>query len=61
MTLASRSTTATRTPRVLRLAIRRAYRDELSDARRVATLLETVAGSAPQPIRTAKLSKTLRR
>jgi hypothetical protein len=59
--LASRSTTATRTPKVLVLAVRRSARKALGKARSVAALLEAVAGAAPEPLRTAKLSTTLRR
>jgi subtilisin-like proprotein convertase family protein len=59
--LASRRTTATRTPKVLVLAVRRNARKALGRARQVAALLEAVAGSAPEPLRTAKLSTTLRR
>jgi len=59
--LAARRTTAGRTPKVLVLAVRRSARKALGRARRVAALLEAVAGSAPEPLRTAKLSTTLRR
>jgi hypothetical protein len=46
---------------VLVLAVRRNARKALGRARQVAALLEAVAGSAPEPLRTAKLSTTLRR
>jgi subtilisin-like proprotein convertase family protein len=59
--LASRRTTATRSPKTLSLAIRRSARKALSRARRVSALLEAVAGTAPDPVRVAKLSTTLRR
>jgi subtilisin-like proprotein convertase family protein len=59
--LASRRTTASRTPKVLVLAVRRSARKALGKARQVAALLEAVAGTAPEPLRTAKLSTTLRR
>jgi subtilisin-like proprotein convertase family protein len=53
--------TAGRTPRVLKLTVRRAARRPLARARRVGALLEAVAGTTPEPLRTARLSKTLRR
>jgi subtilisin-like proprotein convertase family protein len=59
MTIARRSTTAGRTPNVLTLRLSHAARRAFSHARRVGTLLEAVAGEAPEPLRTAKLSKTL--
>jgi subtilisin-like proprotein convertase family protein/subtilisin family serine protease len=59
--LASRRTTATRTPKVLVLTVRRSARKALARARQVGALLEAVAGTAPEPLRTAKLSRTLRR
>jgi subtilisin-like proprotein convertase family protein len=59
--VALRRTTATRTPKVLVLAVRRSARKALGRARRVGALLEAVAGAAPNPLRTAKLSTTLRR
>jgi subtilisin-like proprotein convertase family protein len=59
--VASGRTTATRTPKVLVLAVRRVARKALTRAHRVGALLEAVAGAAPNPLRTAKLSTTLRR
>jgi subtilisin-like proprotein convertase family protein len=59
--VASGRTTATRTPKVLVLKVRRAARKAFTRARRVGALLEAVAGTAPNPLRTAKLSTTLRR
>jgi subtilisin-like proprotein convertase family protein len=59
--VASGRITATRTPRLLRLAVSRRARTALGRARRVGALLEAVAGAAPEPLRTATLSKTLRR
>jgi hypothetical protein len=59
--VASGRTTATRTPKVLALTVRHAARKALTRARRVGALLEAVAGAAPNPLRTAKLSTTLRR
>ena len=45
--VASGRTTATRTPKVLTLKVRRAARKALARARRVAALLEAVAGRPP--------------
>jgi hypothetical protein len=59
--LASRRITATRTPKVLVLTVRRSARTALARARRVGALLEAVAGTAPAPLRTAKVNTTLRR
>ncbi len=59
--LSSRRITATRSAKTLSLAIRRSARKALSRARRVSALLETIAGTAPDPVRVAKLSTTLRR
>ena len=59
--VASGQTTATRTPKVLVLKVRRAARKAFVRAHRVGALLEAVAGAAPNPLRTAKLSTTLRR
>jgi subtilisin-like proprotein convertase family protein len=59
LTIARGSATAGRTPKVLTLKLGRAARRAFSRARRVGTLLEGVAGEAPEPLRTAKLSKTL--
>ena len=59
--VASGRTTATPTPKVLVLNVRRVARKALTRARRVGALLEAVAGTAPNPLRTAKLSTTLRR
>lgn len=53
--------TAGRTPRVLVVSVRRGARRALARARRVGVLLEAVAGTAPEPLRTAKSSTTLRR
>ena len=61
MEVASGRTTATRTPKVLTLAVRRSVRRALERARQVGALLEAAAGTAPEPVRTAKLSTTLRR
>jgi hypothetical protein len=41
--------------------VRRSARKALARARQVGALLEAVAGTAPEPLRTAKLSRTLRR
>jgi subtilisin-like proprotein convertase family protein/subtilisin family serine protease len=59
--LGSRRTAATRRAKMLSLTIRRSARRALSRARRVSALLEAVAGTAPDPVRVAKLSTTLRR
>jgi subtilisin-like proprotein convertase family protein len=59
--VASGRTTGTTTPRVLTLKVRRNARRPLARARKVGTLLEAVAGQAPEPLRILKLSKTLRR
>jgi hypothetical protein len=59
MTIATTSTTASTTPKLLTLKPGRLVRRAFARARRVGTLLEAVAGAAPQPLRTAKLSKTL--
>jgi subtilisin-like proprotein convertase family protein len=59
--VASGKTTATRAPKLLVLKVRRVARKPLARARRVGALLEAVAGTAPDPLRTAKLSTTLRR
>jgi hypothetical protein len=59
--VAAGRTTATRTPRVLALKVRRSARRALARARRVGALLEAVAGKSPDPLRILKLSKTLRR
>jgi subtilisin-like proprotein convertase family protein len=59
--VASGRTTATTTPKVLVLTVRRVARKALTRAHRVGALLEAVAGTAPNPLRTAKLSTTLRR
>ncbi|MBA3263593.1 MAG: S8 family serine peptidase, partial [Thermoleophilaceae bacterium] len=59
--VATGRTTATRTPKVLTLKVRRSARKALARARRVGALLEAVAGTAPDPLRIAKLSRTLRR
>jgi hypothetical protein len=59
--LAAGKVTAARTARVLALPVRRSARKAVGRARRVGALLEAVAGAAPNPVRTAKLNKTLRR
>jgi hypothetical protein len=59
LTVAATDTTAGRTPKVLTLKLGRKARRAFTEARRVAALLEAVAGEAPEPLRTAKLSKTL--
>jgi subtilisin-like proprotein convertase family protein len=59
--VAAGRTTATRTPKVLKLSVRRSARTALARARRVGALLEAVAGRAPDPLRILRLSKTLRR
>jgi hypothetical protein len=59
--LATRRITATRSAKTLSLAIRPGARKALSRARQVSALLEAVAGTAPDPVRVAKLSTTLRR
>jgi hypothetical protein len=59
LTVATGSTTATTAPKLLTLKVRRSARKALARARRVGTLLEAVAGEAPEPLRSAKLSKTL--
>jgi hypothetical protein len=59
--VASGRTTATTTPKVLVLEVRRTARKALARARRVGALLEAVSGTAPNPLRTARLSTTLRR
>jgi len=59
--VASGRTTAARSPKTLALKVRRGARKSLGRARRVGALLEAVAGTAPDPLRTAKLSTTLRR
>ncbi len=59
--VAAGSTTSTRTPRVLTLRVRRSAHRAFQRARRVGALLEAVAGTAPDPLRTARLAKTLRR
>ena len=59
--VASGETTATRAPKVLVLKVRRAARKAFARAQRVGALLEAVAGAPPNPLRTAKLSTTLRR
>jgi subtilisin-like proprotein convertase family protein len=59
--LGARRITATRSARTLSLVIRRSARKAISRARRVSALLEAVAGTAPDPVRVAKLSTTLRR
>ena len=59
--LATGRVTGTRAPKVLALTVRRSARTTVGRARRVGALLEAVAGAAPNPVRTAKLSKTLRR
>jgi hypothetical protein len=43
------------------LKVRREARKKLARAHRVAALLEAVAGTAPDPLLTAKLTTTLRR
>ena len=58
---ASGRTTATATPKLLTLRVRRAARKPLARARRVTALLEAVAAAPPSPSRTARLSTTLRR
>jgi hypothetical protein len=52
---------ATRSPKLLTLKLGRKARRAFTRARRVGALLEAVAGVAPEPLRTVKLSKTLRR
>jgi subtilisin-like proprotein convertase family protein len=59
--VAAGRTTAARSPKTLALTVRRGARKSLGRARRVGALLEAVAGTAPDPLRTAKLSTTLRR
>jgi hypothetical protein len=61
MRVASGRVTGGRTPRLLTLRVPRSMRDALGGARRVAAQLEAVAGTAPNPTRTARLSRTLRR
>jgi subtilisin-like proprotein convertase family protein len=59
--VASGRTRVTRTPKTLALKVRRSARKALARARRVGALLEAVAGTAPNPLRTAKVSTTLHR
>jgi hypothetical protein len=59
--VAAGKTTGTRTPKVLKLSVRRSARTALARAHRVGALLEAVAGRAPDPLRILRISKTLRR
>jgi subtilisin-like proprotein convertase family protein len=59
LTVAAASVTASRTPRVITLKPGRAARRAFKRARHVSTRLETAAGRAPEPVRTARLSVTL--
>jgi hypothetical protein len=59
MAIATATTTASPSPKQLVLRLGRSARRGFARARRVGTLLEAVAGASPQPLRTAKLSKTL--
>jgi subtilisin-like proprotein convertase family protein len=59
LTVATANTTATPTSKVLTLKLGRRVRKAFTRVRRVGTLLVAVAGAAPEPLRTAKLSKTL--
>jgi hypothetical protein len=59
--VASGRITATRSPKALGLKVHRAARRALARARRVSALLEAVAGAPPEPLRSARLSTTLRR
>jgi hypothetical protein len=59
--LASGTATVGRTPKLLKLGVRRAARGPLRVARKVSVLVELTAGRAPEPSRTASLSRTLRR
>jgi hypothetical protein len=59
--IASGRATASRSARLLTLAVPRRYRSALGGARRVSAVLEAVAGASPDPRRTARMSKTLRR
>jgi hypothetical protein len=61
VTLASARISAGRAPKLLVLRASGRKRRVLAQAKRVATRLETVAGAAGEPLRTAKLSKTLLR
>jgi hypothetical protein len=61
LTIATADMTATRSPKLLTLKLGRKARRAFTRARRVGALLEAVAGVAPEPLRTVKLSKTLRR
>jgi hypothetical protein len=61
LTIATAEMTATRSPKLLTLKLGRKARRAFTSARRVGALLEAVAGVAPEPLRTVKLSKTLRR
>jgi hypothetical protein len=61
LTIATAEMTATRSPKLLTLKVGRKARRAFTRARRVGALLEAVAGVAPEPLRTVKLSKTLRR
>jgi hypothetical protein len=59
MTVAHATLTVSRTPRAIALKPGRVARRALNRARRVGIRLEAVAGRAPEPLRTARLSKTL--
>jgi hypothetical protein len=59
--LATAAASVARTPKLLKLGVRRAARGPLRLARKVTVLVELTAGRAPEPIRTARLSRTLRR
>ncbi len=59
LAVAATTTTAGGTPTVLALKVGRSVRRAFARVRRVGALLEAVAGEAPEPLRTAKLSKTL--
>jgi hypothetical protein len=61
MTVASGRATGSRTPRLLTLRVPRGVRGALGKARQLSARLEAVAGVAPDPVRRARLSKTLRR
>jgi subtilisin-like proprotein convertase family protein len=59
--VASGRTTAVTRPKLLVVKVRRDARKKVARARRMGATLEAIAGTAPNPRRTAKLSMTLRR